>query len=515
MVSEVRDAEGPNVPAGAVASGLVAVGASAGGLAAFERFFRAVPPATGLAYVVLQHLSPAHESILPQLLASYCALPVENVTDGTRPAPDRVYVIPPNATLLLLGGLLRLQPLEPRATRHPIDAFLTSLARELGPRAAAVILSGTGSDGAAGIHAVRTAGGLAAAQTPGEAEYDAMPRSAVATGDVEYLLPAADLPPLLARELLARAAAPGWTPAAEGGPTDPLEEVVRAVAAHGGRELGDYKRATMGRRVRRRMAALGVARMADYAALVSRDGAEARLLLDELMISVTQFLRDPESFQALARTALPELVRAAAGRAVRAWVPGCATGEEAYTLAILLREEARRTGQPDPELQIFATDVDAQALTVARRGVYPPAIRAVVPPELLGRWFQEVEGGFEVVKSIREACLFSLHDVLQDPPFSRLDLVSCRNLLIYFEVEAQQRLLPVFHYALRPGGILFLGGAEQVDERAPGLEAVDRAHRDQALDQLRVRVFRRGRPRRQPARRADPRFHHRRGASPL
>jgi len=482
-VSEDREAERPSAPsgtaAGTAAAGLVAIGASAGGLEAFERFFRAVPPASGLAYVALQHLSPQHESILPQLLSAFSPLPVENAVDGTRPSPDRIYVIPPNATLLLIGGRLRLQPLEPRATRHPIDAFLESLARELGPRGAGVILSGTGGDGAVGLHALRVAGGVTAAQTPGEAEYDAMPRRAIATGDVEFVLPAGDLPALLARELARRAAAPGEGPAAAGGgePADPLDAVIRAAARHVGRDLRDYKRATLGRRVRRRVDALGLPGLPAYAARLERDAGEARLLLDELMISVTQFFRDPESFQVLARVALPELIRAGAGRTVRAWVPGCATGEEAYTLAILLREEARRTGQPEPDLQVFATDVDAPALALARRAVYPAAIRAVVPPELLGRWFQQVEGGFEVIQAIRDTCLFSLHDVLQDPPFSRLDLVSCRNLLIYFELEAQQRLLPIFHYALRPGGVLFLGGAEQVDERAPGLEAVDRAHR--------------------------------------
>ncbi len=455
---------------------VVGIGASAGGLQALERFLSAVSPGSGIAYAVVQHLSPEHVSILPQILASACRLPVEAVTDGTVPQPDRVYVIPPNATLIVQGGQLRLQPPEPRVTRHPISALFLSLAQELGARAVAVVMSGTGSDGTTGLRAVKRAGGLAVVQTPSEAEYDAMPRAALATGDVDYVVPAAEMPALIAREIQRRAAE-GPVPPPPEQEEDVLEAIARAVNARTGHELSAYKRSTMRRRIQRRMDAVHIMQLAEYLRWVEEDAREADALVGEMLISVTQFIRDPEAFDALSREVAPALLERAAQRPVRVWVPGCATGEEAYSIAIVLREAARRSGQVIPSLQVFATDVDEAALAVARRGRYPASIAKDIPQDLLAAYFVAVDDEYEVVKDVRNTCIFSVHDVLSDPPFSRLDLVSCRNLLIYFHSAVQQRLVPLFHYALRPMGYLFLGSAEIVDERLDLLEPVDRRHR--------------------------------------
>jgi len=440
---------------------LVAIGASAGGLQALERFLSGVSPA-GIAYIVVQHLSPDHTSILPQILGSASRLPVEAVGDGTTPQPDRVYVIPPNASLIMQAGQLRLQPPEPRAVRRPIDLLFSSLAQEIGGRAVAVVLSGTGSDGATGVHAVKRAGGFTLVQTPAEAEYDAMPRAALATGDVDYVVPAAEMPAIIAREVQRRGvegAAPTRTPTDE----DELEAIAQAVQSLIGHELTAYKRSTLRRRIQRRMDALHVTDLGGYLHRVENDAREAEALVSEMLIGVTQFFRDPEAFEALSREVVPSLLERASQQSIRVWVPGCATGEEAYSLAILLREEARRKGQAIPALQVFATDIDESALATARRGRYPAASAKDVPRDLLDTYFQKVDDEYEVVKEVRDGVIFSAHDVLSDPPFSRLDLVSCRNLLIYFHPAVQQRLIPLFHYALRAKGYLFLGSAEMAD----------------------------------------------------
>jgi two-component system CheB/CheR fusion protein len=455
---------------------VVGIGASAGGLQALEYFLSAVSPGPGIAYAVVQHLSPEHVSILPQLLASVCKLPVEAVTDGTVPQPDRVYVIPPNTTLVIRGGRLRLQPPEPRTSRHPISALFSSLAQELGTRAVAVVMSGTGSDGATGLQAIKRAGGFAVVQPPAEAEYDAMPRAALATGDVDYVVPAAEMPAVIAREIQRRAAE-GPRPPPPRQDDDVLDAIERAVTARTGHELAAYKRSTMRRRIQRRMDAVHDMQLGEYLRRVEEDPREAEALAGEMLISVTQFIRDPEAFDALSREVAPALLERAAHRPVRVWVPGCATGEEAYSIAILLREEARRRGQAIPSLQVFATDVDEVALAVARRGRYPASIAKDVPKDLLAAYFVAVDDEYEVAKDVRDACIFSVHDVLSDPPFSQLDLVSCRNLLIYFHPAVQQRLIPLFHYSLRKEGYLFLGSAEMVDERSDLLEPVDRKHR--------------------------------------
>jgi two-component system CheB/CheR fusion protein len=319
-------------------------------------------------------------------------------------------------------------------------------------------------------------GGFTLVQTPGEAEYDAMPRAALATGDVDYVVPAAEMPAVIAREIQRRAAE-GFPAASLRPEEDALEAIARAVGAHTGHELSAYKRSTLRRRVQRRLDVLHVSDLGDYLRRVEGDAREAEALVSEMLISVTQFFRDVEAFEALAKEVAPTLLERTGQQPVRVWVPGCATGEEAYSIAIILREEARRRGGSIPPLQVFATDIDEDALSAARTGVYPASIAPSVPPGLLEAYFAPTRDGYEVVKEVRDGVIFSMHDVLSDPPFSRLDLVSCRNLLIYFHPAVQQRLVPLFHYALRPKGYLFLGSAEMVDERTDLLEPVDRKHR--------------------------------------
>lgn len=480
--NETRSADGgaaPDVRQDEPLPVVVALGASAGGLAAFERFFRAVERPTGFAFVVVQHLSPEHESILPQLLSAFTRMPVEPVADGTRPLPDHVYVIPPNATLTIREGLLRLGTLEPRSTRQPISALFSSLADELGAAAVAVVLSGTGSDGSTGLHAVRAHGGLTIVQSPSEAQYDSMPRSAMATGDVDLVVPAAEMPALIVREVQRRAAgAPVAT--ATGEPADPLVGITDALRRHTRKEFGAFKRTTLLRRVQRRLTATGIASLAGYLARIQVDGAEASALASDLMIGVTRFFRDRDAFDALAEQAIPRLLEYSGAQPVRVWVPGCATGEEAYSLAIQLASHADARGQPPAALQrfqIFATDINEAALATARVGRYPASIAADVPPGWLARYFVEDGGGYLVAREIRDACIFSVHDVLRDPPFSRMDLVSCRNLLIYIDPQTQARLLPLFHYALRPSGFLFLGSSETVGDLPSLFEAVDQKQR--------------------------------------
>jgi two-component system CheB/CheR fusion protein len=458
---------------------VVALGASAGGLDAFERFFRACGP-LGAALVVVQHLAPEHESILPQLLSSFTRMPVEAVVDGTLPLPDHVYVIPANATLLLRDGRLRLSALEPRASRQPISAFFTSLAYEHGRAAVAVVLSGTGSDGAAGIHAVRSRGGLTLAQAPSEAHHDAMPRSAVATGDVEFVASADDMPRLIARELERRKALQADEPPELDASSDPLVGITNCLRSRTGHDFGAFKRSTLQRRVQRRLAALGLATTSEYLARLQVDDAEANALACDLMIGVTSFFRDRDAFEVLERDVLPQLHEFAGERAIRVWVPGCASGEEAYSIAILLLEHRRglpaREGPP-ASIQVFATDIDERSLALARIGQYPPSSLSNVPAEWRERYFTLEDGRYVISKEVRDCCIFSGHDVIRDPPFSRIDLVSCRNLLIYFGPETQARLLPLFHYALRAGGFLFLGSSETLGDCDQLFHVVNKKHR--------------------------------------
>jgi two-component system, chemotaxis family, CheB/CheR fusion protein len=440
---------------------LVGVGASAGGLTALKTFFRAVPRDSGMAYVVIVHLDPDHESRMAELLRSCTDIPVEQISESFTPEPNRVYVIPPNKNLSAVDGRVELAPRDHHA---PIDLFFRTLAETQGPAAVGIVLSGTGSDGTLGIRSIREAGGITIAQTPAEAEFSSMPKSAIQTGQVDMVLSAAEMPARIADLKRAHPRLPRTAPApkdeVDRGPEDGLHVILRHVARRTGRDFTGYKRSTQLRRVARRMAFRQVDTLSDYARLLEQDGSEADRLFQDLLISVSSFFRDPEAFAALERDVVPKLFEGkGADDHVRVWVAGCATGEEAYSIAILLQEHAETL--PDrPEIQIFATDLDEDACRRARTGLYPGPIAADVSAERLERFFEPEAGGYRVKHVLRDVVLFAPHDVLQDPPFSKLDLVSCRNLLIYLGPEAQERVLLTFHYGLRPGGYLFLGTAE-------------------------------------------------------
>lgn len=450
---------------------VVGLGASAGGLAALEALLARVPPGSGLAWVVVQHLDPTRRALLVELLRRATAMPVTEATDGLRLQPDHVYVIPPARELTVAGGTLRVgTPSQPRGLRLPVDRLFESLAADRGARAIGVVLSGMGTDGTLGLRAIRAAGGLTLVQSPDSAGAAAMPQNALASGCVDIEAPADELP----ARLLAALGRP--RPAGDTHPaTDEAElaGILGSLREHTRHDLSDYKPSTLSRRIERRQAVHGLATLSDYAAFVRSNPQELDLLFQEMLIGVTRFFRDPEVWDELRDQVMPVLLEAARlGEPLRAWVVGCSTGEEAYTLAMVHVEAAEaftaRTGRTAPALQIFASDLSAQALQVARRAHYPARVADEVQPHRLQRFFRAVQGGYSVDKTIRDRVLFARHDVILDPPFTRLDLLSCRNLMIYFNAALQRRLLPLFAYSLRPGGALLLGGSETVGH-APSL----------------------------------------------
>ncbi len=444
---------------------IVGLGASAGGLQPLEQFLAHVPVPSELAYVVVQHLDPTHKAMLPELLQRATSMPVREVTASMRVEPNAVYVIPPNTELTVKDGFLRLaEPREPRGMRLPIDVLFCSLAGDQGARAIGVVLSGMGSDGTLGLQAIKTQGGLTLAQEPHSAQFDSMPKSAIAAGAADVVGLASELP---ARILLVIGAQRHTTaPAQRVGDdaTGALDSILELLRTRNKHDLTLYKPSTLRRRIERRMAIHRVKGMADYAAFLLANPAELDLLFKELLIGVTSFFRDPEAWEELSSIVLPELLaRAAPDRRFRAWVVGCSTGEEAYSLAMVFREARERLAMPATStLQIFATDLNADAIAFARRGRYPPSIAADVSPARLQHFFRTQGDGYLIDPRIRESVLFAQHDVIMDPPFTRLDLLLCRNLLIYFSATLQKRLLPLFHYSLLPGGVLMLGGSETV-----------------------------------------------------
>ena len=449
---------------------VVGVGASAGGLAAFEAFFAGMPADTdpGMAFVLVQHLSPDHKSILSELIKRYTRMAVLEVEDGMVVQPNHAYIIPPNHDMFLQDGTLRLleQP-APRGLRLPIDFFFRSLAQDQRHRAICVVLSGTGSDGTQGVRAIKGEGGMAMAQDPDSTEYDGMPRSAITTGLVDYILQPADMPAQLIAYVAHAFGTPGTANLMEPGQdANLLRRVLALLRTQTGHDFSQYKHNTIARRVARRMAVHQVREMADYLRYLERTPAEVEALFRDLLIGVTSFFRDTEAFGTLQKEAIPRLVAdKPAGGAIRAWVPGCSTGEEAYSIAMLLQENVEPLNR-GIKIQVFATDIDRQAIEQARAGVYSGSIATDVSPERLERFFVRAanSGDFRVRKSLRDLLVFSEQDVVRDPPLSNLDLISCRNVLIYMEAPLQKRLVPLFHYALRPEGFLFLGISESVGE---------------------------------------------------
>lgn len=457
---------------------VVGIGASAGGIDALQALVPHIPRNGGLAFVVVQHLDPDHQSALSKLLARVSPIPVVEIRDEEEIEPDHIYVIPPNATLTLIDDRLHLSgPIDVVGRRTSIDSFFTSLAETKGEEAACVILSGTGSDGTVGLRAVKELGGLTIAQAG--AEYDGMMRSAVSTGLVDFVLPVEEIPAKLCNyfqhllDIDDKKGPDGLRPEA----TDHLAQIYTLLRTRTGHDFSGYKQRTIGRRVQRRMQVLQIEEPEAFIARLRKDPHELDALLQDLLIGVTNFFRDPAAFEALEHEVIPQLfANKGPEDTIRVWVPGCSTGEEAYSIAILLRERTPKT-QRAPKLQIFASDIDEHALQIARIGRFPATIARDVHSNRLERYFVREDGTYRINSDLREICLFSAHNLLRDAPFSKLDLISCRNLLIYLTPDLQDRIIPLFHYALNESGFLFLGTSENVTKHSRLFSTVDKSHR--------------------------------------
>ena len=460
---------------------VVGIGASAGGLAAYQAFFKAMPDNSGMAFVLVQHLDPNYDSALAAILGEYTAMPVTKAVDGTVAAPNTVSVIPPNAILKIVDGVLRVaRPETPTARRSSVDTFLVSLADDQHEKAVGIILAGYGSDGTIGIAAIKENGGL----TLSEAAFDhhakmGMPQSAVSGGFVDNILPVENMPAALLeyRDYQNRI---GSRLDPDSGGSDLASQLVTICSilhSRLGRDFGQYKTSTMMRRIRRRMQVLRIEDPAQYAEQLRVLPEEPQLLFREILIGVTRFFRDPACFEAIATTVIPALIADGDSDApIRIWVAGCATGEEAYSLAILFKEACLRA-ECTRALTLFATDVDDRAIAFARAGLFSDVIEADISEERLEHHFVKEGNRYRVAKHIRDMCVFSTHDLVKDPPFSKIDIISCRNLLIYFEVGLQQRVLTTFHYGLKPHATLWLGPSETIASSTKLFKAVDKRSR--------------------------------------
>jgi two-component system, chemotaxis family, CheB/CheR fusion protein len=449
---------------------IVGIGASAGGLEALKQFFLEVPADSGLAYVVVVHLMPEQPSLLAELLQPFGSMPVQQVTQDLLVEPDNVYVIPPGNNLSTIDSHLRLSRIEElRRQRAPIDHFFDTLAQTHGDRCVGVVLSGTGGDGSVGITLIKERGGLTIAQDPTEAAYDSMPRSAMATGMIDLVLPVKEMPRQILRimQTAPRLAIGDDLKEQPESDRQVLNHIFAQVRARAGQDFSRYKPSTVLRRIRRRMQLHQREQLAGYLELLRADPNEVHLLAEELLITVTQFFRDPDTFEYVEKDIIPALFNGkSASDRIRIWSVGCATGEEPYSIAMLLLEYATRMEQAPPQLEIFGSDLHEDSLARAREGVYPDAIEAYVAPERLRRFFTKQDSVYRIRKELREIVVFAGHNLLKDPPFSRLDLVVCRNLLIYLQRETQDKVIELFHYALAPGGLLWLGSAETLDRTA-------------------------------------------------
>jgi two-component system CheB/CheR fusion protein len=449
------------------ATRVVGIGASAGGLAPLEAFLQHVGSSSGLAFVVVQHLDPTHKALLAELLQRVTEMPVREATRNLAVEPNCVYVIPPNTEISVSKGVLNLnRPAEPRGMRLPINVLFSSLAREQGERAIGVLLSGMGSDGVLGLQAIKAAGGLTAVQQPDTAQFDLMPKSAIAAGCGDIVAPPAEL---AARILAYVAQAPDSGAALEdeapvASESTQLHHIFRLLQQRTRHDFSSYKPSTLHRRIERRMAIHSIPTLAQYTDFLRKNPQEIDLLFKELLIGVTSFFRDPAVWESLEQVALPELLeRQATEHKLRAWVIGCSTGEEAYSLAIVFTEAVQRmVPARQCTLQIFASDLSADAIATARRGRYPASIASDVSAERLASFFSVHAEHYQINQNIRDMVLFAQHDVLLDPPFTKLDLIVCRNLLIYFDATLQRKLLPLFRYSLLPAGLLLLGSSETV-----------------------------------------------------
>lgn len=452
---------------------IVGIGASAGGLEAMELFFRNMPTDSGMAFVLVTHLDPNHDSLLTEILQRTTTMAVTTVLDQVKVAANRVYVIPPNRDLAIFHGKLQLSiPDVPHATRMPIDAFFRSLAEDRGENSIGIILSGTGTDGTLGLRAIIGAGGISLVQEPTSCKYDGMPSSTIQAGYATHVLPVEKMPGVLisgthTQEHLHSAP---LAPVSAGGMTRILMQLRIAT----GHDFSLYKKSTISRRIERRMAQHNIEDIEIYARYLKENPDEVRTLFKELLINVTSFFRDKEAFDVLQKDILPELCKDKAEDYIfRVWVAGCATGEEAYSIAILLREWLDENHQ-EFKIQIYSTDLDDEAIAIARTGLFPPNIVTDIGPERLRRFFSKEDAGYRMKKSIREMVVFAVQNVIKDPPFTKLDLLTCRNLMIYLEPELQNRLIPAFHYSLKPGGVLFLSPSESIGNHTELFSPINR-----------------------------------------
>jgi two-component system, chemotaxis family, CheB/CheR fusion protein len=453
---------------------IVGIGASAGGVEALEQFFKSLPAGNGLAFIVVTHLPPDRESMLSEILGRATGMPVVDARDGEKVEAEHVYVLPPSAILTIREGRLQLRRTGPTdRERAPIDVFFTSLAGDQAEHAIGIVLSGGGHDGTLGLRAIKEHGGLTIAQGANvtRPRFAEMPSSAVAAGIVDLELPVETIPERIIGYVR------DWGAFDTGQRGDALTTIFNLLRTRTGHDFREYKERTFQRRVQRRMQVVQTTRLEDYAELLQREPDEVSALFRDLLIGVTDFFRDAAAFQALETSVIPKLFEdKGADDEVRVWVPGCSTGEEVYSIAILLREHLEKSPTP-PKVQVFGTDIDEIAMGVARGARYPASVVKEVSPERLRRFFVHEAGTYRVVKELRDMCIFSAHSVIRDPPFSRLDLISCRNLLIYLKPGLQAQIIPLFHYALRPSGFLFLGSSENVSRHSELFVTVDRKNR--------------------------------------
>ena len=457
---------------------IVAIGASAGGLEVFRGFLDAQSPKSGMAFVMIQHLDPTHPSLMVELLSSHTSMTVVQATDGARLEPDHVYLIPPGVSLAIRDGLLRLsKPMERHGARLPFDFFLGSLAEARGELAIAVVLSGNGADGSVGLRKIKEKGGLVIVQDPEEAEFDGMPRSAIATGAVDFVASVADIPDLIFKKLHpAVSGSVDATKSVKDPTSDAFAQTIALVRDKTSHDFSVYKKATLERRLEHRMNAVRIEDRLLYLKLLREKPGEAELLRKDLLIGVTQFFRGKTAFEFLSKEIIPDLVNHQKDeRPIRVWCPGCSTGEEPYSIGMLFLEAFEELKRP-ARLQIFASDIDGDAVAFARDGLYPNTIEADVSPDRLARFFTRDERRYQVAAELRDCVVFTVHDILADAPFANIDLVCCRNLLIYLQPEAQHKILSFFHFALRDGGVLFLGASEAVGS-GERFESFSKKHR--------------------------------------
>jgi two-component system CheB/CheR fusion protein len=460
---------------------VVGIGASAGGLEAFTELLEHLPSDTGMAFVFAQHLDPRHKSNLAQILSRSTPMPIREATDGMQLARNQIHVMPPDRDMAVFHGALSLMPRPTDKSRHmAIDYFLHSLVQDQGANAIGVILSGTASDGARGLQAIKAAGGIALVQDVESARYDGMPRSAIAAGDVDFVLPPKDIAAELARIGRHPHLERGRSVQAEGDMAkapEALQKIFVLLRSATGVDFANYKQTTVQRRISRRLVLNEIEDLEHYVRLLQENPTEAAALFEDLLINVTEFFRDEGVFDALKKTVFPRLLKSKpANDPIRVWVPGCSTGEEAYSVTICLLEYLGEK-ELNHRVQIFATDISDLAIERARAGSYLEGVAADVSPERLRRFFIRSDSGYQIRKSIRDLCIFAKHNITKDPPFSRLDLISCRNLLIYLEPRLQNVVVPVFHYALKPSGFLLLGTSETIGRFSDLFSLADSKHK--------------------------------------